>query len=113
MTVYPFEGKVTLKGEPAAGARIVFHPNAPFEDKDADYPRAVAGEDGTFRLTTYEDDDGAPAGDYRVTIDMATQAEGLQKREDPLKGRYRDPARSGLTAVVKAGQNEPVVFPLK
>jgi len=105
-------GRVTVDGQPAVDARVIFHPAAPFADKNADYPRAVVDADGKFSLSTYGEGDGAPPGDYKVTVDLSDQSEGLSRRSDPLKGRYRDPASSGLSATVAAGEAKPLAFEL-
>jgi hypothetical protein len=46
---------------------VVFHPkdNA---DPQAPRPFGTAGADGSFGLTTSRPGDGAPAGEYRVTV---------------------------------------------
>lgn len=64
--VYPVSGKVTVQGEVPDGALVVFNPAQPIAGDL--HPSAKVGADGTFKLTTYEADDGAPAGDYLVTV---------------------------------------------
>ncbi|MDR3619651.1 MAG: hypothetical protein P4L85_09895 [Paludisphaera borealis] len=67
--VFPVKGSVKFEGEPAAGAFVVFHPTAPAKSGE-ETPRSTAQvqPDGTFELTTLSQADGAPAGDYAVTI---------------------------------------------
>jgi hypothetical protein len=113
MKLYPVEGKVLVDGQPPSNAVVVFFPDSPWADVNADYPRAGVKEDGSFKVTTYRSGDGAPPGSYRVTVDTSSRAEGLEKREDPLKGRYRDPDKSGLRADVAEGDNSLPVFDLK
>jgi hypothetical protein len=90
--VYPTRGQVLAKNqEPAVGAFVIFHPvNAP--DTDPNKPRAYVEEDGSFRLTTYQQGDGAPEGEYVVTIDWRPPSAspfGPNKRgADRLAGRY-------------------------
>src|SRR5206468_35759 len=65
--VYPVSGKVLVQGRPAAGAQLTFHPvgeNGP----NAIRPVAHVDDQGNFRLTSYKEGDGAPAGEYRVTV---------------------------------------------
>jgi hypothetical protein len=57
-------GRVTVDGLPVANAGVVFHP----KDGNGRPARAETAEDGTFKLTTYTEGDGALKGDYRVTI---------------------------------------------
>ena len=64
--VYPVKGKVTVSGEVPLGALVVLYPT----QKGAKElrPSGKVGADGSFTLTTYEADDGAPAGEYVATI---------------------------------------------
>src|SRR5262245_15325321 len=63
----PLTGHVSFDGQPAAGATVIFHPlEAP---ADAPRPTATVGTDGTFTLGTYQPGDGAPAGEYAVTVE--------------------------------------------
>jgi uncharacterized CHY-type Zn-finger protein len=114
-TVFPTEGMVFYKGKPAVGAVVTLIP----EDKrDHYFPWGKVREDGSFRLTTYEPDDGAPAGRYKVTISRGQtdadeyaelrnklgdqEAANLVKKRarDPLFDRYLNPRNSGLTAEI-------------
>lgn len=110
MAVHPVRGKVMMDGRPAAGVDVVLHPAAPLADKDADYPRAGVGDDGSFAISTYGKGDGAPAGTYRVSIlgGAGVGDESLQvqksKGPDPFK-KYKNPEESGLTVTVKDGSN--------
>ncbi len=77
---------------------------------DVPSPFATTGEDGSFALTTYENKDAAPEGDYDVAISTAStkgkSGPSLTKVERPvdlLKGRYADPKTSGLKAIIKPG----------
>lgn len=110
--VYPVRGSVFVKGQPAAGARIFFSPAANPTDPRAWRPFAVVDKDGSFRLTTYLAFDGAPAGDYVVTVTWAVKPAGTSGADDGtvspdrLKGVYGDPRKPKLKAVVKPGPND-------
>jgi hypothetical protein len=110
--VYAVRGRVVdAAGKPAAGALIVFHPvnGAAATDKVAPKPVATVAEDGTFSLTTYVQNDGAPAGDYAVTITWIRPKKTPLDREGPdlLEGRYADAQKSQIRFVVeKKAQNE-------
>ena len=67
-TVVPVRGQVTIAGQPAAGAFVVFHPVDPNDPKTAP-AQAYVKDDGSFVLTTYESEDGATPGDYVVTVE--------------------------------------------
>ena len=111
--MFPISGRLTFKGEPMTGARVGFHP---LNDPD---PRAVratgtAGEDGRFALTTYLTGDGAPAGEYAVTIywpGKRPKGQALEPGEDAemppdrLNRAYADPKTVKLRATVRAEPN--------
>jgi hypothetical protein len=65
---------------------------------------------GEFVLTTYKNADGAPAGDYVVTITRpATKRTPLDRDGgDLLRGRYGDPANSKITFTVQKGSENEV-----
>src|SRR5437764_3720406 len=65
--VYKASGKISFEGQVPEGALVVLHPkNA--SSPTALRPTAHVQPDGTFQLTTYETGDGAPVGDYVVTV---------------------------------------------
>ena len=70
-------------------------------------PRAEVGADGWFDVNMYGNKDGAPAGEYIVTV--IWEGEG---GFDKLKGQYSDPTKSKLRASVKEGRNELPPFKL-
>ena len=117
VAVYPVRGKVIYRGEPAAGAKVVLYAVEP-RDSNTPIPEGEVQEDGAFRLTSYEEGDGAPAGRYKATvvwnepIPPGMHAESFSPR-DRLGGRYSDPNRSGLTATVTEGNNVLEPFELK
>lgn len=67
----PAGGKVTFRNTtPPVGALVVFHPADPaVEKRIGGKPFAKVKDDGTFALTSYAEGDGAPEGEYGVTID--------------------------------------------
>jgi hypothetical protein len=72
MSVYAVTGTVLFEGQPAEGATVVLHP----EDRSLTIrPRGVVDADGSFELTTYLPRDGAPVGEYVVTIDWRKPVE--------------------------------------
>ena len=58
--VFPVKGQVTVGGQPAEGAVLVFFP---VEKKGGQLirPSGTTDEQGRFSLTTYTERDGAPA----------------------------------------------------
>ena len=111
--LYPVSGKVLVNGKAPEHATVVFHP-AGASGPDAVRPRGKVGADGSFTLTSYETGDGAPAGEYRVTVELWLSSgkadEGPSSR---LPARFAKPETSGLTATVAAGPTELKPFELK
>lgn len=102
LKLYPVAGTLLVSGEPAANAKIAFHPLSPGA---AALPVATTAPDGTFRLTTYAAGDGAPAGEYAVTVvwpdDSLPVDECVEAAHDRLQGRYADPTKTKLRATVR------------
>lgn len=66
-TVFPATGVVSIDGKPLGGAVITLIP----EDSkfpDTVRPRATSKDDGTFAISTYKTNDGAPAGSYKALV---------------------------------------------
>jgi hypothetical protein len=110
--VFPVRGKVFLDGKPAAGATVFFYPVE--TDPEALAPYGVADAGGSFTLTTYRTFDGAPAGEYVVTVRCPgpPQRPGDERGPDRLKGRYADPKTSELRATLERKPNEVPTFEL-
>jgi hypothetical protein len=102
--VFPVQGQVLFNGKPAAGAQVVFHP-AGKTGSDALRPTAQVDADGKFTLTTFTSGDGAPAGEYEVTVEQ-----WVSKNDDPavnvLPARYRQVRTSGLRVTIAANENQ-------
>ncbi|HSQ54322.1 MAG TPA: hypothetical protein VLM40_01145 [Gemmata sp.] len=119
----PVKGKVLYKGEPLAGATVSFHPKGA-NDLKRQPAIGLTQEDGTFTVKTGPDD-GAPAGDYVVTIICTAQpkaADGKKKilsfgsediSVDRLGGAYANMANSKINVTIKDGKNELEPFNLK
>jgi hypothetical protein len=110
--VHAVTGKVLFEGRPAEGALVQFHPAEPSGSPPL-IPQGHVGADGTFRLTTYRYEDGAPAGRYQVTVLWAVPSKGGDGYDKLLvPDRYLKPATSGLTATVPAEAIELPPFEL-
>lgn len=116
---HPVSGIVTQGGTPVPGATVRF--------ESADSSQASTGRtdsQGEYILATFEAGDGAPAGDYRVTIVkmQGPQEAATVSEDDPnykgaeetvadvkvknlLPEKYASVETSGLTAKVSEGPN--------
>jgi hypothetical protein len=95
---YPVKGKVTLPdGKTMPGLRVIF--SGPTNDS------ATTESDGTFAFTGQKA--GLPAGDYKVSLEIAHTAKPTTKGTLPFPSRYLDEDFSRLTAkVTAAGPND-------
>ena len=105
-------GKVLDGSKPVANATVVFHPVGDAGPK----PHGKTDANGEFKLTTYDGDDGddgAPAGKYKVTVELwaTVTADGGPVNKIPAK--YARPDSSGFAAVVAAGPTDLQAFTLK
>ena len=85
----PVHGKILLKGKPVKGGSITFEP-----EDDGRGAHGGIEPDGTFRLTTFREDDGAVRGPHRVAVVGAV----------PLK--YRNVSSSGIVVEVVEGRTD-------
>ena len=121
--LFPVRGKVPVKDKPAGGVLVVFLPQADGDPKAA-RPIATTADDGTFSLVT-GDEDGAPAGDYIVTMQwqQTVPAPARKKGEsisgrmnndpvDKLRGRYLD-RKKGFNVKIEKKDTELQPFKLQ
>ncbi|WP_339907372.1 hypothetical protein [Symmachiella dynata] len=99
--VFPVSGNVTVRGEPAYGAYVLLHPVGDVGLTKGNKPFARVGEDGVFNVTTYDTSDGAPAGEYKVTVIWPENPEARGPSPDRLRGRYATPDKSVLKVTVE------------
>ena len=91
-------------------------PSTPQQER----PRAVVEDDGSFSVSTFAAKDGAPAGDYAVSINWKSKTVKTPGRKGPAKKvptnfpkRYENPKTSGLVVRVQEGPNELRPFDIK
>lgn len=103
---YPVTGRLFVGEKPAAGARVKL---SAVEDKKLAglCPHALVEPDGTFRLTTYKTGDGAPAGNYALTVSWPLPPPpGKEEGADRFRGRYANPRWPVRQVQVVAGEND-------
>ncbi len=101
-TAYPTKGVVTHKGKPVKDAEIRFFP------VDEKYPESVrpwarSNENGEFVVSTYGRDDGAPGGEYKVTVvhhEIVVSGESMTTRPNDLPKKYASRESTDLTVNV-------------
>ncbi len=109
-------GTITFNGKPVPKASVSF---------TSDKGKAIMGEtddQGNFTLTTNEPGDGAPVGDYVVTLvpipdevpDMFAAPDNAKPTNSPFPVKYSDPKISDLKATVTTDSSKNVfTFDLK
>jgi hypothetical protein len=113
--VYPVKGKVLVNGQPANECRILL--NRTFDD-DHPFrvtPQGLTDQNGQFQITSYHPHDGAPEGEYVVTIEWRERT-GLTKMNfdgpDQLNGAYAKVEKTkGLPGFVVRVGREPLELP--
>jgi hypothetical protein len=133
LAVSPVRGRVTYNGQGVPKATVIFHP-ADGAEVDAKKMRPFADTDneGKFELKTYVRGDGAPPGEYRVTIigigsftsggvgkdrpgGEAENAPVVTNMNSPpvLAKKYGEVGTSGIEVTVQEGENNLPPFELK
>jgi hypothetical protein len=106
--VYKTAGKVTFQNQPIDGAFLVLHPK---NSIGTELPRPIAHvkPDGTFEPTTFESGDGAPVGEYIVTVEwhrLVQAGGGWVPGPNLLPPKYASPATSDVVVQIAEGQNQ-------
>jgi hypothetical protein len=127
---YPVSGKVTYRGEPAAGAVVYFHRQMEPGSKSESIPYGIVEDDGSFELASDDIGNGARPGPYLVLVEwrdgsgdrvdvktrkgkpQQVKRVRLRAGTDRLKGRYFDISKPLLRAEVKAERNQVPPFEL-
>jgi hypothetical protein len=106
--VYPVQGQILLNGKPLSEAIVTFHPqgNAPAEP----LPSAHTDAEGRFKLTSFATGDGAPEGNYAISL-VCFRTHPIRKgfegdATNIVPARYANASTSRLTATVVRGPNE-------
>jgi tetratricopeptide (TPR) repeat protein len=103
----PVQGTVLVRGKPAAGVRVCFHPQ--FDIGAMKFtPTGITNVEGKFSLGCAYPEDGAPPGEYAVTFQMMEvisdrSTGGVEVDVDLFHGKYSDPATSKWKVNLKEG----------
>lgn len=108
----PVSGKVTVDGRPVKDLWVTLHPKDPSVSLR---PRGQTDENGNFKLTTYTGGDGAPIGEYNITIEWLTfiKRGGDWGGPDKLKNQCNDPKSTPYHVTVTSTPIELPTFELK
>lgn len=126
--VEPVTGKVTFKGKPVEGASVTF-----FVEGSGTPAVGTTNADGTFNLTSYGPNDGAPVGKHKVTVSKiessgpavpagesmeaaaarAAKGPATTKEAMLLPARYASASTSPLTFTVTKGEKNHFEIELK
>ena len=112
-TTYPVSGKVVFDdGKPfTTGGVVMFEPIAVGEQPVYTAAGAIAA-DGTFRISTFQEGDGAVAGEHRVLVrakrdvDTFGKFGRLQTSKAAIAPRFENYETSGLVFTVEPSINE-------
>ncbi len=66
----PVKGKVLVDGKPVTNIWVTLHPEN--ETKESLLPKAQSDASGNFAVGTYIGADGAPPGNYKITVEWLT-----------------------------------------
>lgn len=114
-TTYPVKGKVLVNGQPAKACQITFNPTGTGGDPATKAtPQGETDEKGEFQLTSYNANDGAPEGEYVVTINWRDRVGMSQALEGPdrLGGVYsRAEKNKALKGFVVQVGKQPLELP--
>lgn len=108
----PVRGIVTYKGKPVNNATVIFMPR---EDGKTVPARGTTDGVGSFVLSCYDKNDGAPPGQYKVLVSailsqevepgvLAPEPEGGFK--SPIPTKYNSVATTDILVTVKEGDND-------
>ena len=108
-TLYPVTGQVIVNGKPAEGVAVTFHrPPGPVDEQPV-LPVGTTDAEGKFTLKTSQGGgallDGAPAGDYTVTMIWSPPGAPIRAHKDRFDGKM-EKIEKGLPAHVNEGPTE-------
>jgi hypothetical protein len=110
---HPVEGKLHYDGQPLAGATVAFHSYNANTKRWTWVCDGRSDEKGRFEVTTYYRFDGAPTGEFAVTV---TKRDKPDTEGDPAKNllpaAYADPDATPLKVTIREGAND-LTFELK
>jgi hypothetical protein len=115
LAVFPVKGQIAFKSKPTDGAFVVLHPKGAI-GPNVLRPHGYVRKDGTFSLSTYDTNDGAPAGEYKMTVERRNLVKRPNGDFSPgpnvLPRQYSRPDTSPVAVRIAEGDNAlpPIVL---
>jgi hypothetical protein len=114
--VFPVSGSLKVDGQAPAGARLVLNSVNPLPE-DAVVPTGSVKADGSFVISSYKSGDGAPPGEYVVTVQWFKYDTELGgSGPNVLPEIYSSPKTSPIKVTVNVGAPttlEPIAITAK
>jgi len=107
---FPVEGIVTVNGAPAERVVVLLHHSDESTPSNYRYPTAVSKADGTFKISSIGEADGAVKGTYKVTFTWLSSA-GLDSI-DMFNGALGDPNSTSYELTVPVAEGQITKFDL-
>ena len=112
-TTYPVSGEVVFDdGTPFTTGGVVMFESIALEDQPVRTAAGTLAADGTFRVSTFKEGDGAVAGKHRVLVRPKREALDIddfrdrQTSKPVIDPRFESYETSGLMFTVEPGNNE-------
>jgi hypothetical protein len=103
LETFPVTGSLSVDGKPAPGATLVLHPVKIEGETLGAAPSARVKDDGSFTVSSYGADDGAPAGEYTVTVSWYKVNDEGGPGPNVLPPLYASPTTSPIKVTINAG----------
>lgn len=108
--VYQTTGKISFKGAAPVGAVVALHPKDQAAVGRSVVPSGLVKPDGSFDLTSFAPSDGAPPGDYVLTVEWHKTSSGSEENRvlgpNLLPVQYSKPQTSPVVVTIAAQPNE-------
>jgi hypothetical protein len=113
--VHPVQGAIQFRGQPIVGAFVSLHPKKG-ATAEIPTPRATVGPGGQFAVTTYDGQDGAPEGEYVLTVQWykpIRQGDEVVGGPNVLPVKYARAQTSDVIVKVAVGDNRLQLIQLR
>jgi len=114
VAVFPAKGKLEYQGKPLAGVTLIFNP---VDENQKLKPQATTDAEGNFAATTFSTGDGAPEGEFIITLVIRSEESDSAREDAEAEGRtkpakikfpvkFQNPATSGIKIKVSKEKAE-------